>query len=208
LPDRIPEFDLYAELEVSRSATKAAIEAAYRSLAKQTHPDATGKSDARFKRINIARQWLTDSELRRRYDGATWFLAKLDGTSSMADAPLRTGDGWSARRAGSRPAGAADASGQGATAASRPARTWAPPSADAPEQARFGVNDAEVRQFLADLRSLNRSRAEEVKRGIGAADVSGRGEARRAAFAAGKQRRLREWLFAREAASIIVGTAR
>ena len=71
-PDSIPPFDLYAELEVSRLASVAVIEAAYRSLAKSHHPDvAQGGESDRIKRLNTAREWLVDPVRRRRYDWAT-----------------------------------------------------------------------------------------------------------------------------------------
>lgn len=73
MPEPIPEFDLYAELEVSERASVETIEAAWRSLAKRNHPDvAANHADAarRMARLNVARDWLTDSEQRRRYDAS------------------------------------------------------------------------------------------------------------------------------------------
>jgi hypothetical protein len=69
--ERIPDFDLYAELEVARLASVVVIEAAYRSLVKHHHPDVAGAADQRIKRLNTARDWLTDPERRRQYDRAT-----------------------------------------------------------------------------------------------------------------------------------------
>jgi len=43
--DSIPRDDLYGELEVSRQASVAAIEAAYRRLVKQHHPDVARSDD-------------------------------------------------------------------------------------------------------------------------------------------------------------------
>jgi curved DNA-binding protein CbpA len=44
-----------------------AIEAAYRSLVKRHHPDvAASADDQRMKRLNLARDWLTDPIRRRR----------------------------------------------------------------------------------------------------------------------------------------------
>ncbi len=171
--DRVPEFDLYAELEVSPSASAATIEAAYRSLVKVHHPDVApnghgraggGAIDGdRIKRLNLAREWLTDPARRRRYDIAT-------GTP-------RT-----------------DASG---------VTRSAPPSEMAPERAHFGVNADAVRQYLSELRSIDAHRAAEVRHSLVIAEAAGRAEARRSAFAASKTRRLSDWLYAREAAAII-----
>jgi DnaJ-class molecular chaperone len=71
MPEPTPEFDLYAELEVSARASTETIEAAWRSLAKRNHPDTVESREsgtARMKRLNQARDWLTDSGRRRRYD--------------------------------------------------------------------------------------------------------------------------------------------
>lgn len=90
--ESIPRFDLYAELEVSRSAAPESIEAAHRAMAKRHHPDvalATGAAtsvidaEARIKRINVARDWLLDPERRARYDRA---LRRREG------GPAATGD--------------------------------------------------------------------------------------------------------------------
>lgn len=74
VPERVPDFDLYAELEVSPTASVATIDAAWRSLVKRHHPDATlaeagaAGSAERIRRLNIAHHWLTDAERRDRYD--------------------------------------------------------------------------------------------------------------------------------------------
>src|SRR5829696_3642481 len=53
-------------------ASALVIEAAYRTLVKQHHPDATLTVDEdRIKRLNTAREWLVDPVRRRRYDRAT-----------------------------------------------------------------------------------------------------------------------------------------
>lgn len=66
-----PPKDYYAILGVPPTADRRQIEAAYRSLARQHHPDAhpqgTG-SDAEFKRVTEAYETLGDSQRRRQYD--------------------------------------------------------------------------------------------------------------------------------------------
>ncbi len=65
----VPTFDLYAELEVSPSATTPTIDAAWKSLMKRNHPDVGGERAAgRTVRLNIAHDWLTDPARRTRYD--------------------------------------------------------------------------------------------------------------------------------------------
>lgn len=63
--------DPYEVLGVEKTASEAAIRAAYRKLAKRHHPDLNpGKPEAaeRFKEINAANDILSDKEKRARYD--------------------------------------------------------------------------------------------------------------------------------------------
>lgn len=65
----LPTDDLYARLEVPVDATVEAIELAWRALLKRHHPDVAGVDGLELaKRINVAHDWLTDPELRARYD--------------------------------------------------------------------------------------------------------------------------------------------
>jgi hypothetical protein len=71
--DPIPEFDLYAELNVAPFADADAIERAWRAGVRSVHPDraVTGDERAattRTARLNIAREWLMDPTKRARYD--------------------------------------------------------------------------------------------------------------------------------------------
>jgi len=65
----IPADDLYARLEIPLDAGPEVIELAWRSLLRQHHPDVAGDTGLeRAKRINVAHDWLSDPELRARYD--------------------------------------------------------------------------------------------------------------------------------------------
>jgi curved DNA-binding protein CbpA len=65
----VPDDDLYARLEVPRDATFEAIEIAWRALLKRHHPDVAGGDGLELaKRINVAHDWLRDTQLRSRYD--------------------------------------------------------------------------------------------------------------------------------------------
>jgi hypothetical protein len=65
----LPADDLYARLEISVDASPEVIEVAWRSLLRRHHPDVAGPDGLeRAKRINVAHDWLSDPELRARYD--------------------------------------------------------------------------------------------------------------------------------------------
>ena len=65
----LPSDDLYARLGVPRDASAEAIELAWRALLRRHHPDVAGPEALELaKRINVAHDWLSDPELRRRYD--------------------------------------------------------------------------------------------------------------------------------------------
>ncbi|HEX3266213.1 MAG TPA: DnaJ domain-containing protein [Candidatus Limnocylindrales bacterium] len=173
----IPSFDLYAELEVSRQATPAVIEAAHRALVKRHHPDVADSADGpadneRITRLNIARDWLLDPARRARYDGRP----AID-----AAAPPRATT--RARRSGT-------------TEAKQPAR---PSSA-----ASFGVHSREVRQFLAELRELDGARTQRLVDARATVDPVAYTAARDASLEASREGRAAPWAFARDAAAVIV----
>jgi DnaJ-class molecular chaperone len=63
--------DPYSVLGVAKTATTEEIRAAYRRLAKQSHPDlhpGDKKAEERFKQISAAHDLLSDAEKRRRFD--------------------------------------------------------------------------------------------------------------------------------------------
>lgn len=87
MPESVPQFDLYATLNVTPDAPTAVIVAAHRALIRQAHPDLhDDQGDAEeTKRLNIARDWLTDGALRARYD------------ASAAQRPRFVSSGWTRR---------------------------------------------------------------------------------------------------------------
>ena len=65
----LPADDLYARLEIGVDASPEVIELAWRSLLRLHHPDVAGPGGLeRSKRINVAHDWLSDPDLRARYD--------------------------------------------------------------------------------------------------------------------------------------------
>ncbi len=70
---REPSLDLYELLEVSPRASEQVIQAAYRVLARQSHPDANPElvdsaAERRIRQLNAAYEVLSDSRARARYD--------------------------------------------------------------------------------------------------------------------------------------------
>jgi molecular chaperone DnaJ len=109
--------DYYELLGVDRSATDDEIKKAFRSLARQYHPDANQddpQATERFKEINEAYDALRDPERRRRYDmfgpdgdtpGGATFGAGQFGLNDLFDA-FFAGDIFGGGRGGRRPADA------------------------------------------------------------------------------------------------------
>ena len=65
----LPSDDLYARLGIPLDASPEAIDLAWRGLLRKHHPDVAGPDALELaKRINVAHDWLSDPELRRRYD--------------------------------------------------------------------------------------------------------------------------------------------
>jgi hypothetical protein len=106
VPDQIPDFDLYRDLEIDPAASFETIEAAWRSLVRRNHPDTAADEAAateRIKRLNVAHDWLSDAEKRSAYDGTRRAAlihrpAKESGTARAASSERRR-DGWLARTA-------------------------------------------------------------------------------------------------------------
>ena len=97
----LPTDDLYARLELPVDAAPEAIEIAWRMLLKLHHPDVAGEGSLETaKRINVAHDWLSDPELRARYDrsraerrgGLRWTRSARAG-ESRAPTAQRPGSG-------------------------------------------------------------------------------------------------------------------
>ena len=91
----LPTDDLYARLEVPADATPEAIEIAWRALLRRHHPDVAGPDGlAIATAINVAHDWLSDPELRARYDQERGIRAGRRGRAAGWDdlgGPARSG---------------------------------------------------------------------------------------------------------------------
>jgi len=95
-------MDLYQRLGVKRGASEAEIKKAYRSLAKQLHPDRNRdnpKAAERFAKVTQAYDLLSDKDKRARYDRGE---IDEDGNPRM---PFGGGFGGGGGGAGPRPGG-------------------------------------------------------------------------------------------------------
>ena len=85
----LPRDDLYARLELPIDASFEAVEIAWRALLKRHHPDVAGAAaDDVAKLINVAHDWLSDPELRARYDTER-HPSRRRGPIGASGAPVR-----------------------------------------------------------------------------------------------------------------------
>jgi curved DNA-binding protein CbpA len=98
----LPADDLYARLGVPLDASPEAIELAWRGLLRRHHPDIAGpEANELAKRINVAHDWLSDPELRRRYDREHAPPGRRGSRSGAGG--VRDGAGWTPRATPRRP---------------------------------------------------------------------------------------------------------
>src|SRR5215210_6822772 len=97
-------LDLYQRLGLKRGASEAEIKKAYRSLAKQLHPDRNSDNPnaaKRFSEVTNAYDLLSDKDKRARYDRGE---IDEDGNPKM---PFGSGFGGYSPGNGARPGGGA-----------------------------------------------------------------------------------------------------
>jgi DnaJ-class molecular chaperone len=112
----VAQRDFYQTLGVSREATKEEIQASYRKLAREWHPDVNKSPEAekRFKEISEAYDTLSDPETRRRYDAFGPDLRRVpDDVDPDTYARARAAAGAGRGRAGAGRAGRGRSAGFG-----------------------------------------------------------------------------------------------
>ena len=88
MPPRLllPADNLYARLEVPVDASAEAIEIAWRALLRRHHPDVAGETGlAAATAINVAHDWLSDPDLRARYDRERGIRTRASGAGAWRD---------------------------------------------------------------------------------------------------------------------------
>jgi len=100
----LPADDLYARLEVPVDASPEAIEIAWRALLRRHHPDVAGPDGlAAATAINVAHDWLSDPDLRTRYDRERGIRRSRAATTAPRDVRATAGTGVRRRPAVRRP---------------------------------------------------------------------------------------------------------
>ena len=129
-----PEFDPFELLGVDASADAATIDRAYKARIRYVHPDIAGNAGLNeTKRLNVAREWLLDPDLRARLPrpAATW-------RRRSPEPPPQPAPPWSWGRE------------------SRPRPPWAyDPLEDDPLAFDYGARSDELRAFFDLIRSLS-----------------------------------------------------
>lgn len=80
-------MDPYNVLGVDKNSSQDEIKKAYRTLAKEYHPDKNGGDDSKFKEIATAYEKIGDESSRQKYDAASSFqnFSGFDGRVNMSD---------------------------------------------------------------------------------------------------------------------------
>lgn len=80
--------DYYRDLGLEFGATSEAVKAAFRTLAKQHHPDKSGINDTTlFRVIREAYEKLSDTSYKERYDQSYWDSGLQDTPNNGNDVP-------------------------------------------------------------------------------------------------------------------------
>ena len=145
-----PDFDPFELLGVDASADTATIDRAYKARIRHVHPDIAGPAGLNeTKRLNIAREWLVDPELRATLRQPR--ASKRWGRSRTRPAeppPERPSSWW-----------------QGS---SRPPPRWGyDPLRDDPTRFDFGRSTTRLRAYFESMRNLSTDERARVTYGLG-----------------------------------------
>ena len=159
---QLPDFDPFELLGVDISADAATVDRAYKARIRHVHPDIAGVAGLdETKRLNIAREWLLDAELRKQLPPPTprWGQPPKEPPRSTASqqAPPRP----------PRPSTDTDWYWDG-QAAPPPKPDWDyDPATDDPTVYDFGAWNAELRELFQTVRGLTADERARVTYSLG-----------------------------------------
>jgi len=176
--DRLPDFDPYELLGVDASADAATVDRAYKARIRHVHPDIAGVTGLdETKRLNIAREWLLDPELRAQLPKPSprWGRFTRRQAERHEPPPPPPPGGPPPSRPPPQPPPPPDASSAADTewywagrAAPPPKRTWDyDPAIDDPLTFDFGAWNDEVRTFFETIRGLTADERARVTYSLG-----------------------------------------
>jgi hypothetical protein len=167
----IPRFDLYAELGVEPSADDGAIESAYHWQIDQHLPNVDAAATrSRVARLNTARDWLSDSELRSRYDASRARAARASARPTAAGRTTRTPAARRAKAKAAETSAAGAVVGATALTAAEAAEAEARAAAEADAEADAALASRPIRpepargDFSWPAADLNRPATHDVPR--------------------------------------------
>ena len=163
----LPDFDPFELLGVDASADAAMVDRAYKARIRHVHPDIAGVAGLdETKRLNIAREWLLDAELRAQLPPPAPRWGRLPKRPKPADTPSST----TTQQAPPRPPRAAtetDWFWEG-KAAPPPRPSWDyDPEADDPLKYDFGAWNDELRLLFETVRDLTADERARVTYSLG-----------------------------------------
>ena len=143
-----PTFDPYELLGVDPSADAMTIDRAYKARIRLVHPDVAGEAGLReTKRLNVAREWLLDPELRARLPkpAPKWSAFRSRPTADPEPSWTKEAPSWTRQEPSWTP-----------PAPSRPPRpAWRyDPDEDDPLTFDYGADGARVSAMLEAIRAL------------------------------------------------------
>jgi hypothetical protein len=147
-----PDFDPYELLGVDASADAATIDRAYKARIRFVHPDIAGTAGLNeTKRLNVAREWLLDPDLRAQLPppSVPWWERFAQAPPPPPPSPPR----WSQDSAPPPPR-------------QKPAWDYDPLDDD-PLAFDFGAHTDELRAFFDSIRSLSRDERERLNYSLG-----------------------------------------
>jgi hypothetical protein len=170
MASQLPDFDPFELLGVDASADASTIDRAYKARIRHVHPDIAGVAGLdETKRLNIAREWLLDPDLRAKLPPPTprWGRRPKGRPKQQPQEPPRTTTTQQAPPRPPRPATDTDWYWDG-KAAPPPRPQWDyDAERDDPTTYDFGAQNAELRELFETIRGLTADERARVTYSLG-----------------------------------------